>query len=358
MRLFTSRHVFTFGLAIALGAGCASGDDTSPQPEPGNAELGIERFQVVETQELTTIVGFDAAGAEIARLELTHGRFKPTGIYVEELGANERIGRKVDVRVQDRSGGYQIGNLEESVMHMPPIPRQDAKIGVFLADPHVKPILGKWKLGWQTVDYDDETAYSFNTETIYGESTWGPQSFARKLKLKDASGNIGEGAACSTTSECTDVSVPNGRGYGTGWVCNANSRCEKTLAAPVPCGGGNTLLSDGGVWTSSMLGSGQNGYIVGQCCGVGSSPYLDNINASWKQCPTKNDETGGSCGNVDNAESACRGCWQSFSNDWCFANYSGTNLVLTYGQKEAVGGSCSYGYECLSGNCNGAVCDI
>jgi hypothetical protein len=72
--------------------GCAAPPDT------GNARLGISKFRIDETAERTTVVGLDARGQTIARLELVHGRFVPDQDYGP--GYQGTIdGRKLDVDV-------------------------------------------------------------------------------------------------------------------------------------------------------------------------------------------------------------------------------------------------------------------
>ena len=49
----------------------------------GNAALGIARFTSSETATRSTVVGLDAAGKEVGRLDLVHGRFTLSGIFAD-----------------------------------------------------------------------------------------------------------------------------------------------------------------------------------------------------------------------------------------------------------------------------------
>src|SRR5262245_6496096 len=107
-----TERAFWVGLVV-LGIGCSE-----PVPS-GNAALGISEFRVEDTPTRTRVVGLDAEGLEVARLDLVHGRFALSGIFREEYGVPEVDGRKLDVTIRGEdmmtweTAGY------EPTLHLP-----------------------------------------------------------------------------------------------------------------------------------------------------------------------------------------------------------------------------------------------
>ena len=88
------------GLSV-LAAACEG--DSGPTKLPGNAALGVAEFQVNATDQLTTIVGVDAQGNEVARLDLVHGRFIPTPTEGDPYDSHEVDGRKLTIAIQGQA---------------------------------------------------------------------------------------------------------------------------------------------------------------------------------------------------------------------------------------------------------------
>src|SRR5262245_18404282 len=140
-------------MRLSLGALILAGCTVMPQEPSGHALLGIAEFQTTETDTLTTIVGVDAQGATVGRLELFHGVFEMSEQWRE---APERLnpwvdGRKfrMDVRGQTlvwETPGY--GNNTS----MPAPSSSLWAIRAFVADPHVKSVLLDWNIGFRRFD--------------------------------------------------------------------------------------------------------------------------------------------------------------------------------------------------------------
>ena len=126
---------------MALGAGCVG---TTVPDSSGNAGLGIAEFQVTDTAELTTIIGRDADGAQVAKLDLIHGHF----ISGDEYGGQEIDGRKLDVDVHGQSTMWETIGYSDTT-HMPALPSSLSAVAAFVADDHVRPILARWNVGWR-----------------------------------------------------------------------------------------------------------------------------------------------------------------------------------------------------------------
>src|SRR5690348_18094091 len=92
MRMFGRHGVLIMCVAAA---GCWTTTDEPALPD-GNERLGFVKFVEEEVGDETTLRGFDASGAEVARLELVHGWFKTTS-FVDEYPTSEALGRKLYV---------------------------------------------------------------------------------------------------------------------------------------------------------------------------------------------------------------------------------------------------------------------
>ncbi len=155
--------------ALLAGVGCAD-DVKAPQPEArGNAALGIARFEITEGPELTTVVGLDADGAEVGRLELVHGTYTMSSVFSEQYDGPQPVveGRRMTVNVGSQEMKYESRSFEP-VMQLPAHPMSHLAIARFVEDPHVKGVLTKWKLGFEAGaggdwmnEADPEAAYAF-----------------------------------------------------------------------------------------------------------------------------------------------------------------------------------------------------
>ncbi len=343
-------YVCGMGLVVglALGAGCVDSAQ-APAPAPivqGNSELGIARFEVVETASKTTVVGRDDAGAEVARMELIHGSFTPSAAFADTLGTDAIVGRKVDVAIGTKQLSYE--NLGFApVMKLPPLTGKSAVLATFLADPHVKPVLDQWKLGWEQVDANDESAY-FNTQfQINGTGSYSCtgstcSNFTRSLT------KVG-GGSCTQNSQC-DGAYPNG--YGSGWTCNTgNGKCEKTMSVSNCANGAATSAGVSGTFQGFV------GKAVALCC------YASPLNWAHKYCPSEGTVTNTgtafvlrttSCGDLS-VNGGCQACPLVSGLDYnCNTWVSGNNIENVYGWKEPDGNNCWTGdnNECYSGQCN------
>jgi hypothetical protein len=139
-----------WSLALAFVSACAASPDDAPT-------LGIARFDVRETAEVSTVVGTDAQGREIARMELVHGPFTLTGIFAENAAEPHVMGRKLDVLVLGQQMHWETAGFQEN-LHMPPHPASHWAVAAFLADGHVKPVLDEWKVGFENVSLQTAVA--------------------------------------------------------------------------------------------------------------------------------------------------------------------------------------------------------
>jgi len=131
---------------VVLGVACTG---TAPVTK-GSASLGIAEFQVAEAKELITIIGLDAQNQQVARLDLVHGRFVLSKEIGEPLGGTEVDGRKLNVEVHGHPLSWETMGYDDT-SHMPALGSAESQLITFLADEHVRPILQKWKIGWDQV---------------------------------------------------------------------------------------------------------------------------------------------------------------------------------------------------------------
>lgn len=161
MKVLMETFVSVAVLGAALGGGCIASETHGT--DRGNAELGVARFDVRETPAKTTLVGLDTAGAEVARLELTHGAFSPGAIFQEDFGGASTVdGRKLDVYIHgEQQLTYETAGYAP-VTHMPAHPASLVGLIAFMHDPHVETILDRWQLGFEPQpadNLDGESAY-------------------------------------------------------------------------------------------------------------------------------------------------------------------------------------------------------
>lgn len=121
--------VFSFAVV-----GCTSVAD-QPAPSAALRDLGLARFEIVETQTGLTIDGRAANDTTVASLELSVGTF-----YMDEDDRGEVDGRRLDIHafgqaVTHESEGYDTLSL--------PLPRQPL-VSAFLVDPTVTNRLARW----------------------------------------------------------------------------------------------------------------------------------------------------------------------------------------------------------------------
>lgn len=319
----------------AVGAGCDHPDATV---DASSSKLGIARYSVQESPTTTTVIGLDADGVEVGRLELTHGVFTLSEPFTEDYTTPAVNGRKLSVDVLDQKMRWETAGYEP-VLHMPAHPSQDWAVAVFLADSHVKPVLDRWGIGFDTV----------------------------------AVGLSGE-------SEYADV-VGSYRGKSP-MSCDHMTSCGSTLNGTInTCGGGGAAIdaarltqsagTNCGVYTSSY-----NQVLLAQCCPAGTGGQ----SVTWfaqKACPSTTDNNT-SCGT--RSSGACKACptYPQPATATCSANYgstvglcSGSIYQITYeyadcfpscsgcnlGEPDGCGGTCPSG-GCPIGKqcCGGDQC--
>ncbi len=142
------RTIASLSIAVALTA-CTSAEDRRPQPiEVGNAALGIARFEIKDTPTLTSVVGRDESGVEVGRVELVHGRFTLSEVFAEGYADPNVDGRRLHVTVQGQEMQFETVGYAP-LLRLPAHPSSQDAIAQILADPHVKPVLDHWKLGFK-----------------------------------------------------------------------------------------------------------------------------------------------------------------------------------------------------------------
>jgi hypothetical protein len=118
---------------MLLAVGCVS-----PAPTPG--PLGIVSFEVRETTDTSTVIGRDADGREVGRLDLYRGPFTLSGVFAEDHDDPYVVGRRLSVRVLDQELSWETEGFTPT-MGLPAHPASHAALAAFLDDPRVKPIL-------------------------------------------------------------------------------------------------------------------------------------------------------------------------------------------------------------------------
>ena len=138
------RHAWIF-VSLLAAAACST-DRVSSDSTLHIAELDIAELDITETNVLTTVIGTSAGHDQIARLDLIHGPYV-LGTEYEQLAGTVGEGRKLTVQVADQSFEWDtVGFTDTS--HMPRLPPKLNPVAQFLADPRVRPLLAKWKVGW------------------------------------------------------------------------------------------------------------------------------------------------------------------------------------------------------------------
>jgi hypothetical protein len=128
----------TATVALAMLALACTGTDSS--------RLGITGFEIRESPQRTTVVGRDAAGREVGRLELVRGRFTPSGIFAED---HEGVvdGRTLEIRVLDQTLRWETEGFAPALA-LPPHPPGQWAIADFVEDEVVAPVLARWGIGF------------------------------------------------------------------------------------------------------------------------------------------------------------------------------------------------------------------
>lgn len=250
-------RLFLVSCAVTMGlAGCSTTPDSG-----GNEALGIARFEVQETADRSTIVGLDDADQVVAQVDLIHGRFTLTEQFRADYDTPTVEGRKLDVKVGGKTLVYETAGFDP-VLHMPAHPVGSEALATFLDDPHVKPLLDRWQLGFDALP-DDETAYV--------------QGITQGTSQYD----------CHTNSPNTECGTARGFAIGT-------------------CGGGAVPITAYRVTRTTPTYT-YNEYIVDQFCPAGSGGQ-STWWVAYKSCPTTGSGAQtGTCGTTGST-AACKGC--------------------------------------------------
>ena len=104
---------------------------------------------ITDTDQRTTIAAFDAAHQQVGSVDLVHGTIVLGDEYEADAGKQAQ-GRDLHVKMGAETLEWQTFGFSDT-SHMPPLPPYQATIAALLADPHVQPVLAKWKVGWLDV---------------------------------------------------------------------------------------------------------------------------------------------------------------------------------------------------------------
>jgi hypothetical protein len=270
---------------LALSA-CAVDDEGTAVEAPAAANsLGITRFTVDESADTTTVTGFNEAGTEVGRLELVHGVFELSPAFADDYPGEGQIdGRRVHVfmngthRFSYETKGY------EPIMRLPAHPAGQRDLAAFLSDPHVKPALDRWGIGWETVSFaGDEESYVNGTDTIVSGTV---------NEFWTAGGH--SGVALGTTPT-TNYGSPRTMG---GSAVYANT-CGGSGVAPTMAIRADRMRRDS---NGNLIGDGSHEWIVTQVC---ADP---NLWFGRKSCSLVNSDSRSRCQPSSTSTAGCSNC--------------------------------------------------
>ncbi len=286
---------------MVVGVGCSGNE--APELASGNAALGIAKFAVEDGAHKTSVVGLAADGQEVGRLDLVHGRFALTEIFKDDYPGESAVdGRKLDVTIRGtKKAVWETAGYEPS-LHMPAHPPSEVELAAFLADPHVKPLLDQWGIGYEPfAGTDGEIAYTLGTS-------------AGSTRL-----------VCSGQTDCGS------------FVRGGNTLTMNT------CGGGASADKAIRLGRSTPTFS-YDEYNIDQCCPTGSGGQ-SNPWFGQKSCPTTT--TQGACASGQSATTcgcaastaACKSCTGYPANSGSFCDISiesGSNDRYCYNESPKV----------------------
>jgi hypothetical protein len=286
-------------MAIALAAACATDDGSTP----GNASLGIARFETTESPSQITVRGFDADNHEIANMTLVHGRFALTGMFREDYDTPEVIGRKLDIAYRDHQYEWETEGFTP-VLKLPAHPASEWAIAALVEDPHIKPILERWQIGWRST-----TAVGAGESAFDDSGVW----FG------------GDGKECEGGSQNC--------GYTPKGLINL-------------CGGDNNANHARKVTFDNPSGGWEVG--VAMCCPGGSSSGMSSAWSGSKTCPESG--TNSDCGS---SSAVCKGCGAYYAPYGCNV-WGGGDYVAWAWRDQCVGygDGCGASSECCTNYCD------
>ena len=238
-------------------------------------------------------------------MELVHGTVV-LGSEYEGLAGTRAPGRQLDVTIDSQEFEWQTMGFGD-VSHMPALQPEMFKIAALVADPHVEPLLTKWKIGWDRVAIDAAP---------------------------------GEVAYDNRCPEYTGVSAAEQCDYngGTGYCAIGN--------------GSTTPMCNGSAeWQGVVVFTDTTNSYVAQCCGNGTTGNyaVKSCNTAINTDPT--DCSGGyesACG--CGGSNKCKPCGSPVSyNAYCSVTASGDSECHNYG--------CATGQTDCSGTCTNLSTD-
>lgn len=135
---------------LALGA-CATDEAQVPA---GNDALGIASFRTVEVADRTSVIGVDAAGAEVARVDVTHGIFTVSPRFADDFATPQIDGRRLEVNLRGEHLAWETEGYDAN-LSLPALERPS--LATLIEDSHVAEVLAQWQIGFQPSHADAGT---------------------------------------------------------------------------------------------------------------------------------------------------------------------------------------------------------
>ena len=307
------KNLGSCALGCLVLAACSN---SSTKITEGNASLGIAKFQITEGAQVMTIIGLDTQANEVARLELTHGRYVPTDDLGQQPG--EAVdGRRLTVKVKDQTFEWQTMGYTDTT-HMPSLVSQHRDlVAAFTADVHVQPLLHKWSIGWAGPELGGEVAYD-QTGCVGGTSA--PSGCGATCALQDG----------ETTPAC------NGNPVAAVYIVDTSSVQSEVVQCCGTSYSGNLTMK-----TCTTIHVCVGGSQAGQAC---------TTNAN---CPSSTCDTGHYTSACGSSANKCMPCGSPISyTGSCSLSTSGNSICYDYCNE--AGTSCDEDADCCGG---GACCD-
>jgi hypothetical protein len=219
-----------------------------------------------------SIIGLDASGAEVGRVEVFHGVYTAEPEFAVDFSAPTVDGRTLDVKVGSQAYHWETEGYSPT-MSLPAVPGRYAKMGMFLEEPEVADALARNGIGFQAfVPPPPALDSSLDGETAYLPVTC---SDGETQGVRTEAMNFDSGTNGTYFTSVTSVRLPNGE--------TANT-----------CGGTPLLAaSQLGLITQSSQ------YVIFQRCSPNGQTRLYE-----KTCPAGTGTTS-SCGSTSGS---CVGC--------------------------------------------------
>lgn len=256
--------------AVVIGATLLLSACAEQARTPSNDELGIARYSVEESPEVTKVIGLDSAGDTVATIEIVHGQFTMSAYFADAAEDQLVVGRKLDIKVADQGLKWETMGFDP-VLHMPSPPKDQFLVRQLIRDPFVQPLLTRWGIGF---------------DLLNGESAY---------LLPEPPPDDGDPGPAYTNA---------GTIYGTGMTrCDNALTCGTfyrgtTLMTINTCGGSSTRT-----YSAVRVQPSATEYKLAQCCPPSS---VSGQTTDWigvKACSTTS--TSNSCGTSNGACAAC-----------------------------------------------------